>query len=424
MKVLKEELKYLLRNPFLYVIMVLGIAWCMWTASTGVQLETISMTNRYVDWYGTSFNSEKDVEWFQKFILEETEKGKTYTAMAKKYGLPDDPGEMWSFIEENFPEGEIVPEYVDEAYILGFELENLLHMPEIFLEVQKASSKKNKEGLKRAEESMIQQGTPEWERELVLAESEKAYDTRFRQIQENKENQYLTPIDGQFLIRIGSSFSMIWFFGILAAFVTAFCGIAKCFSGNRRGILFSCQKGRALLWYKVLAVMLITAIFTLVLSVLVVGGYWLVYLGLYRYWNLPTAAFLQDGSSFELLRISIDFGGYLLFLIGVGIAIAVVLALLFCGVMTAAKRARTGAGAAMLAAGVLAGISMMSGIHTLFLASTPIAIMINGHGLLRVLSNNEFTALPHFEGLSLLAWALLFSGLFTMMAIRFRKVSL
>ena len=170
--------------------------------------------------------------------------------------------------------------------------------------------------------------------------------------------------------------------------------------------------------------MLITAIFTLVLSVLVVGGYWLVYLGLYRYWNLPTAAFLQDGSSFELLRISIDFGGYLLFLIGVGIAIAVVLALLFCGVMTAAKRARTGAGAAMLAAGVLAGISMMSGIHTLFLASTPIAIMINGHGLLRVLSNNEFTALPHFEGLSLLAWALLFSGLFTMMAIRFRKVSL
>ena len=67
---------------------------------------------------------------------------------------------------------------------------------------------------------------------------------------------------------------------------------------------------------------------------------------------------------------------------------------------------------------------MMSGIHTLFLAGTPIAIMINGHGLLRVLSNNEFTALPHFEGLSLLAWALLFSGFFTMMVIRFRKVSL
>lgn len=423
MRVLKEELKYLLRSPFLCVLLPLGIIWCIWTASTGIQPEIISMTNQYVDRYGTSFNSEKDVERFQKFIMEETEKGKTYTAMAEKYGLPDDPGEMWNFMEENFPEEETLPEYVDEAYILGFELENLLHMPENFLEMQKASSKKNKEALQRTEESMIQRGTPEWERKLVLAESEKAYDTRFRQIQKNKENQYLTPMDGQFLIRIGNAFSMIWFFGVLAAFVAAFRSVAGCFSGNRQGILFSAQKGRGLLRYKVLGVVLITAVFTLLLSVLAIGGYWLAYLGLYRYWSLPAGAFLQGGS-FELLRIPIDFWGYLLLLTGIGVAIAVMLALLFCGVMTAAKRTRTGAGAAVLAAGILAGISMIGGIHTLFLAGTPIAIMINGHDLFRLFSNIEFTALPHFEGVSLLAWGLLFAGFLTLMVVRFRKASL
>lgn len=425
MRVLKEEIKYLLRNPFLHALLLLGVVGFLLAGGAHEQAKAkISISNRYVDQYGTSFGSEEDVERFQTFIIEETPQGKDYKALIKKYNLPIDPEAISLMMQEYMEEEKEPPEYLWQADKLAFDLRMWYSSPQYLLEAQKNAAKKDTVIVDYLKTSMKEKGIPEWERELIFTEVEKAYDAQLQQIRQGKDIQYLAGMDTYLLRIAGFDLSSIWFLAIFAAFVTAARGIAGSFAGNRQEILFYNRTGRNLLWYKLLGVILVTGLYTFLLSALVIGGYWLGYLGLYRYLGVPVGAFLADSSHLELFRVSVSFGEYLLILTGIGTGIAVIMALLFCGVMIVAKRSTAGAGAAAITGGILAMVSMIFGAKTLFIASSPISLMNNGGSLLHMFDSFPFTGLPHFEGISLLAWGLLFGIFLALAAVRFRKTAL
>ncbi len=425
MRVLKEEMKYLLCSPFLHALLLLGVVGFLLAGGAHEQAKAkISISNRYVDRYGTSFGSQEDAERLQAFILEETPQGKAYKAVAKKYHLPMDPEATSSILQSYMEEEKEAPDYLWEADELAFELRVWYSSPQDLLEAQKNAAKTDTVMVDYLKSSMKGKGIPQWEQELIFTETKKAYDAQLQQIRQGKDIQYLAGMDTDLLGIAGFDLSSIWFLAIFAAFVTAARGIAGSFAGNRQEILFSTRTGRNLLWYKLLGVVLVTAGFILLLSALVIGGYWLGYLGLYRYLGVPVGAFLADSSHLELFRVSVSFGEYLLILTGIGTGIAVIMALLFCGVMIVAKRSTAGAGAAAITGGILTVVSMIFGAKTLFIASSPISLMNNGGSLLHMFDSFPFTGLPHFEGISLLAWGLLFGIFLALAAVRFRKTAL
>lgn len=425
MRVLKEEIKYLLRNPFLYALLLFSAVGFLWNGGYHEQTEAmISITNRYVDQYGTSFGSEEDVERFQTFIIEETPQGKDYKALIKKYNLPIDPEAISLMMQEYMEAEKEPPDYLWEADELAFELRVWYSSPQDLLEAQKNAAKTDTVMVDYLKSSMKGKGIPQWEQELIFTETKKAYDAQLQQIRQGKDIQYLAGMDTYLLRIAGFDLSSIWFLAIFAAFVTAARGIAGSFAGNRQELLFYNRTGRNLLWYKLLGVILVTGLYTFLLSALVIGGYWLGYLGLYRYLEVPVGAFLADSFHLELFRFSVTFGEYLLILTGIGLGIAVIMALLFCGVMIIAKRSTAGAGAAAITGGILAMVSMIFGAKTLFIASSPISLMNNGGSLLHMFDSFPFTGLPHFEGISLLAWGLLFGIFLALAAVRFRKTAL
>ena len=206
--------------------------------------------------------------------------------------------------------------------------------------------------------------------------------------------------------------------GMVLAGMVAARSLGGSFLEGRENLLYSTKSGRKLVFSKLAASLLAVSVLYLLLTAIFLA----VMVPAFRvdlYWDVPVIA----GAG--IIRFPTTVGGYLLFLIGVGLGCTVVMCLLFCGFMIGAKNFFGGSALCVGVSLVLAAVILfLPAVQTsLFLMGSPIGLFTGSSRLLG--SDFPFSfLLPHFEGISLLIWGLLASLVVGAGFLRFRKAAL
>lgn len=259
----------------------------------------------------------------------------------------------------------------------------------------------------------------------MLKDAAKQKEKRLQEIISQKERQYLLPMD--FLTTSNYywfSFPLDWMgqgFVWAAAFVLA--GIAAgrslggSFQSNMQGMVYLGKPGRRFGLYKVLAVLAVSAVLYLFLSVLVLLVYALL-CRTYLYWDVPISA------ANIISRFFITIGGYWWFQLRIGLAAVLIMALVFCAAMLVTKNFYAGSavsvGVPLLLLGLI--VNVPAAQNSFLLIGSPVGLFLNTSNFLR--DDFLFSTLPHFEGIMLLIWCGIAAVLAAVGFVRFRKAAL
>ena len=419
-----QECKHILRSKFLWVVMMLcallGVFFAV-TRITDDDRENYEVAHVYVQKYGTAF-TKNDVETYQEIYLHETQAGKKFQEALKEAGLP-------------FPTEE---EMIDSLIEKDFQNHiTILQSIRSYLGISDFAATRSTNpysGLSMETwltEKLSYRSVPlsDW-KITMLKDAAKAEEKRIQEILREKEKQYLVPLDNATYTNTGwftfpldlMGQGLVWAAAFVLAGIAAGRSLGGSFQGNMQGVVYLGKPGRRFGLYKVLAVLAVSAAMYLFLSFFVL----LVYVLLCRtdlYWNVPLSA-VTTWSGAIVSRFFITIGGYWLFQLGVGLAVVLIMAVIFCAAMLFTKNFYAGSAISVGVSLLLLGVILMvpGAQNSFLLMGSPIGLFLQAGNFLQ--EQFLFSILPHFEGVMLLVWCGIAAILATLGFVRFRKAAL
>ena len=436
-----QECKHILRSKFFWGVTALGMMVALFMCfKMGFFSEGYDVCYDFTEKNGTSF-TEKDALNYVEYLLEHTDEGQTLQDNLKKIGLEETTAkELLTYykgeeteLEKNLEQFGMEAQTEEDQRIYSHVIFSVEDFTGPFLMVEKYSFSTSEEKDSQREEMLqfFKKSFPQWKFEL-LQRGYEDLDKRAAEIAKTGENQYFLPFpvymsasyswfDHQFSRQTMAGF--LWAFTFVLAGVAAARSLGGSLMGNMQGMVYTGQKGRKLVLYKLLAVLAVTGGTYVVFYLLST----IVNLFLFRldlYWNVPLAA-LSDWNGPVVPRISLTIGGYWWFQLGVGLAAVLIMALIFSAAMALTKNFYAGSAISVGVSLLLYGlIQMVPGMQdSMLLMGSPIGLFLNAGTFLQE-RFCKFYILPHFEGLSLLLWGGVAAILAVLGFVRFRRTAL
>ena len=431
MRVIWEECKYIFRGRFLWAVLALGLLYPLGISMMNQQwvMENSALTNRYVEEHGAVYDR-SDGRIYEEYYLRETEEGRRAVEIMKELGYSQ-PTEA-EFLEVDAMPYEELEEKLGEEKL--WELQEVLRQFAMVFQFYFAQPVPQADGQQAAENGIYRLENygstetaklPQWKKDLLFWGGEQL-EARYADVDLEKERNWLVPafqISSGFewlnsLTNSNYGMGFLMAVGMVLAGMVAARSLGGSFLEGRENLLYSTKSGRKLVFSKLAASVLAVSVLHLLLN----GIFLAVMVPAFRvdlYWNVPVIA----GAG--IIRFPTTVGGYLLFLVGVGLGCTVVMCLLFCGFMIGAKNFFGGSALCVGVSLVLAAVILfLPAVQTsLFLMGSPIGLFTGSSRLLG--SDFPFSfLLPHFEGISLLIWGLLASLVAGAGFLRFRKAAL
>lgn len=434
MRVIWEECKYIFRGRFLWAVLALGLLYSLGISMMNQQwvMENSALTNRYVEEHGAVYDR-SDGRIYEEYYLRETEEGRRAVEIMKELGYSQpteaDFLEVYEMFNTNYEAciAKLGEETFWELQVVLQQFGMVFH--EYFSDiVPKVDGKQAAEdGIYHLENygSMETAKLPQWKKDLLFWGGEQL-EARYADVDLEKERNWLVPafqISSGFewlnsLTNSNYGMGFLMAVGMVLAGMVAARSLGGSFLEGRENLLYSTKSGRKLVFSKLAASLLAVSVLYLLLTAIFLA----VMAPAFRvdlYWDVPIIA----GAG--IIRFPTTVGGYLLFLVGVGLGCTVVMCLLFCGFMIGAKNFFGGSALCVGVSLVLAAVILfLPAVQTsLFLMGSPIGLFTGSSRLLG--SDFPFSfLLPHFEGISLLIWGLLASLVVGAGFLRFRKAAL
>ncbi len=445
-----QECKHILRSKFFWVVMVLGAVLSINTVYTNLGYmkggdmltDDMSVIYGFTEKYGTSF-TEKDAEKFVKYYMTETEEGKAFVQrMQEECGL-----------EEITPE-EVIKAYHNEPTKIGAEIQkmeeegnseenkdyvNLIYHLELLqrpLKIAEANSlDPQKYNTKEWGKSWLEEygkAFPQWKQELILDGYDRLGE-RVEEIRKNGENHQMLPMVinsygnrewFSFQFGASSAMSVLWVFAFVLAGVAAARSLGGSLMNHMQGMVYTCKRGRKLVWRKILAVLAVSG-GSYILFYLLITAFYISLFRLDLYWNVPLASMVDYMDSI-VPRIAVTVGGYWWFQLGVGLGTVVIMALFFSAIMVLTKNFYGGSAISVAVPLFLIMAIFMepyAARSSLLMMSNPVGLYYNAGSFLQP-QTFLFSILPHFEGISLLIWGGFAAILAALGFVRFRKAAL
>ncbi len=438
MSIFWQECKYILRSRFLWVVVLLSVFLGMFFAVTRVTEEdrgNYEAAHLYVQEHGTVFTKD-DVETYRDIYLHKTEAGKKFQEALQEAGLPFPTEEEMIDSEsegktEFAKKMQVLVENNDYNYILIRRgIANYLRIQD-YINNRSDNPYEKFSPEKWLEEELSYRSVPlsDWKTEM-LKDAAKQEEKRVQEIVDQKETQYLVPMD--FLTTSNYywfSFPLDWMGqGLMWAAAFVLAGIAAgrslggSFQSNMQGMVYLGKPGRRLELYKVLAVLAVSAVLYLFLSIVILLAYVLI-CRTDLYWNVPISA-VSTWGGLVISRFFITIGGYWLFQLGVGLAAVLIMALIFCAAMVLTKNFYAGSAISVGVSLVLLGLVQMvpAAQNSFLVMGSPIGLFLNVSNFLQ--DQFLFSILPHFEGIMLLIWCGIAAILAALGFVRFRRAAL
>lgn len=445
-----QECKHILRSKFFWVVMVLGAVLSINTVYSSLDylksgsIGDISISYEFTEKYGTSF-TEKDAEKFVKYYMTETEAGKELVRnIEKDSGLealsPEEvidayrdgsetPARIEAVLQKMEEEGrDEEAEYSNISYSLDV-LQRPLEMAEAnSLDPEKYNTKKwGKSWLEEYGKDF-----PEWKQELILDGYDRLGE-RVEEIRKNGENHQMLPMVinsygnrewFSFQFGASSAMSVLWVFAFVLAGVAAARSLGGSLMNHMQGMVYTCKRGRKLVWRKILAVLIVSG-GSYILFYLLITAFYISLFRLDLYWNVPLASMVDYMDSI-VPRIAVTVGGYWWFQLGVGLGTVVIMALFFSAIMVLTKNFYGGSAISVAVPLFLIMAIFMepyAARSSLLMMSNPVGLYYNAGSFLQP-QTFLFSILPHFEGISLLIWGGFAAILAALGFVRFRKAAL
>lgn len=431
MRVIWEECKYIFRGRFLWAVLALGLLYPLGISMMNQQwvMENSALTNRYVEEHGAVYDR-SDGRIYEEYYLRETEEGRRAVEIMKELGYSQ-PTEA-EFLEVDAMPYEELEEKLGEEKL--WELQEVLRQFAMVFQFYFAQPVPQADGQQAAENGIYRLENygstetaklPQWKKDLLFWGGEQL-EARYADVDLEKERNWLVPcfsVSSGFewlnsLTNSNYGMGFLMAVGMVLAGMVAARSLGGSFLEGRENLLYSTKSGRKLVFSKLAASLLAVSVLYLLLTAIFLA----VMVPAFRvdlYWDVPVIA----GAG--IIRFPTTVGGYLLFLIGVGLGCTVVMCLLFCGFMIGAKNFFGGSALCVGVSLVLAAVILfLPAVQTsLFLMGSPIGLFTGSSRLLG--SDFPFSfLLPHFEGISLLIWGLLASLVVGAGFLRFRKAAL
>lgn len=438
MRIFWVECKHILRSRLLWCVALLGFFAGLYLHSVSVDSSLLTVSNGFVREHGTSF-TEEDADDFVLYYLEHTEHGKEIQQELQQLGLSTiTPSQIMRYQRGEDPELaerlHTLREKDESAY------EYLMYEFHWFTRVlDHMADNRTKENidLEKQGKSWMNSLLPpeeEWKRSL-LQPAFAAMQDRVEDVFATGENQGFFPYSlsgggynswfwSQFRMNDGLGF--LWGVSFLLSAIMVARSLGGSFRAHRGQLLYTGRPGRRLILIKMAAVLTISGLF----FVLLTGLMTFLYVHLYHidlYWNVPVASLLcEDGPAIP--RFAVTLLQYWWFQLGVGLGCVLIMALLFSGVMALTKNFYAGSAMmALLVTGFVILLKMVPGTESsLLLMSSPMGLFFHTGFLLMpfLRASTLFTALPHFEGYSLLVWGIIAAIVMTLGMWRMRRASI
>lgn len=438
MRIFWEECKHILRSRLLWCVALLGFLAGLYLHSVSVDPSLLEVSNGFVREHGTSF-TEQDADDFVLYYLEHTQHGQEVKQELQQLGLSTiTPSQIMRYQRGEDPELaerlHALREKDESAY------EYLMYEFHWFTRVldQMADNRTEENiDLEKQGKSWMDSLLPpeeEWKRSL-LQPAFAAMQDRVEDVFATGENQGFFPYSlsgggynswfwSQFRMTDGLGF--LWGLSFLLSAIMVARSLGGSFRAHRGQLLYTGRPGRRLILIKMAAVLTISGLLFLLLT----GLMTLLYVLLYHidlYWHVPVASLLcEDGPAIP--RLAVTLLQYWWFQLGVGLGCVLIMALLFGGVMALTKNFYVGSAMiALLVTGFVILLKMVPGTESsLLLMSSPMGLFFHTGFLLMpfLRASTLFTALPHFEGYSLLVWGLITAIVMTLGMWRMHRASI
>lgn len=429
-----QECKHILRSRFLWVAVLLfaflGIFFAV-TRVTEEDRENYEAAHIYVQKYGTAFTQD-DVETYREIYLHETPHGKRLQEALKEAGLPFPTEEemLDSRWEQKTEFGKKVDSLWENNYndymMISQAIDNYLSIADYVEGYDYNPYAEKSEEVPWVLDLIRYRPVPlsHWKIEM-LEEAAAKDEEKLSAIITTKQNQHLLPLDNRMSnSRFWFTFpldlmgqGLVWAAAFVLAGIAAGRSLGGSFQNNMQGMVYLGKPGRRFGLYKVLAVLAVSAVLYLFLSVLVLLVYALL-CRTYLYWDVPISA------ANIISRFFITIGGYWLFQLGVGLAAVLIMTLVFCAVMMVTKNFYAGSavsvGVSLLLLGLI--VNVPAAQNSFLLMGGPIGLFLNTGKFLQ--QDFLFSILPHFEGIMLLIWCGIAAVLAAVGFVRFRKAAL
>lgn len=434
-----QECKHILRSRFLWVVMMLcallGVFFAV-TRITDDDRKNYEVAHIYTQKYGTAFTQD-DVETYREIYLHETPHGKRLQEALKEAGLPFPTEEemLDSRWEQKTEFGKKVDSLWENNYndymMISQAIDNYLSIADYVEGYDYNPYAEKSEEVPWVLDLIRYRPVPlsHWKIEM-LEEAAAKDEEKLSAIITTKQNQHLLPLDNRMSnSRFWFTFpldlmgqGLVWAAAFVLAGIAAGRSLGGSFQSNMQGMVYLGKPGRRFGLYKVLAVLAVSAVLYLFLSIVVLLGYVL----LCRtdlYWNVPLSA-VNTGNGVMIPRFFITIGGYWLFQLGVGLAAVLIMTLVFCAVMMVTKNFYAGSavsvGVPLLLLGLI--VNVPAAQNSFLVMGSPIGLFLNTGKFLQ--QDFLFSILPHFEGIMLLIWCGIAAVLAAVGFVRFRKAAL
>ena len=434
-----QECKHILRSRFLWVVMMLcallGVFFAV-TRITDDDRKNYEVAHIYTQKYGTAFTQD-DVETYREIYLHETPHGKRLQEALKEAGLPFPTEEemLDSRWEQKTEFGKKVDSLWENNYndymMISQAIDNYLSIADYVEGYDYNPYAEKSEEVPWVLDLIRYRPVPlsHWKIEM-LEEAAAKDEEKLSAIITTKQNQHLLPLDNRMSnSRFWFTFpldlmgqGLVWAAAFVLAGIAAGRSLGGSFQSNMQGMVYLGKPGRRFGLYKVLAVLAVSAVLYLFLSIVVLLGYVL----LCRtdlYWNVPLSA-VNTGNGVMIPRFFITIGGYWLFQLGVGLAAVLIMTLVFCAVMMVTKNFYAGSavsvGVPLLLLGLI--VNVPAAQNSCLVMGSPIGLFLNTGKFLQ--QDFLFSILPHFEGIMLLIWCGIAAVLAAVGFVRFRKAAL
>lgn len=438
MRIFWVECKHILRSRLLWCVALLGFFAGLYLHSVSVDSSLLTVSNGFVREHGTSF-TEEDADDFVLYYLEHTEHGKEVQQELQQLGFSTiTPSQIMRYQRGEDPELaerlHALREQDENAY--DYLLYEFYRFTRVLDHMADNRTKENIDLEKQGKSWMNSYVSSEeqWKR----AQFESAFaamQDRVEEVFANGENQGFFPYTLQnggyndwfwSLFRMNNGLGFLWGLSFLLSAIMVARSLGGSFRAHRGQLLYTGRPGRRLVLIKMAAVLTISGL----LFVLLTGLMTLLYVLLYRidlYWNVPVASLLcEDGPAIP--RFAVTLLQYWWFQLGVGLGCVLIMALLFTGIMALTKNFYVGSALmVLLVAGFVVLLKMVPGTESSFLLmSSPMGLFFHTGFLLMpfLRASTMFTALPHFEGYSLLVWGIIAAIVMALGMWRMRRASI